>query len=264
MSHPGNGFTDPLNKDMDYAASLNSVGHEFRANGTVELPIGPNKILMGNSTGFVARLVENWQTSFIYTLPQGALRSIVANNMLYANGRPDIVGPWDNPKGEVSWESGNSGNYFGSPSPYATFVDPQCTNRVGATDSMGTNLQTSCTLRGMGEVVPAGTPGSILGVNGASLLPLLQQPLPGRQGNLGANTMHTVSRWTLDASISKRFRLTESKSLQLRVDTTNIMNHPTPGDPSGLALGNSFADTFGQITSKSGNRTFQGQLRFSF
>jgi len=264
MSHPGSGFTDPLNRNLDYAASLNSVGQEFRSNGTIELPIGPNKLVMGNSSGLVARLVENWQASFIYTLPEGALRSVVANSMLYANGRPDVVGPWDNPKGNVSWEGGPSGNYFGSPSPYATYVDPQCTNNVGGPDAMGTNLQTSCTLRGLGEIVPAGTPGSIVGVNGASLLPLLQQAMPGHQGTLGANTMHTVSRYTLDASISKRFRLTESKALQIRVDTTNIMNHPTPGDPAGLANANSFSDSFGQITTKTGSRTFQGQARFTF
>ena len=88
MSHPGSGFTDPVNRNLDYAASPNSVGQEFRSNGTIELPIGPNKLVMGNSSGFVARMVENWQASFIYTLPEGALRSMVANSMLYANGRP--------------------------------------------------------------------------------------------------------------------------------------------------------------------------------
>jgi hypothetical protein len=270
MSHPGSGFTDPLNRNLDYAASLSSVGQEFRSNGTIELPIGPNKLVMGNSSGFVARMVENWQASFIYTLPEGALRSMVANSMLYANGRPDVVGPWKDPQGTVSWNGTPSGNYFGSPNPYATYVDPQCTNNVGGPDAMGTNLQTSCTLRGLGEIVPAGTTGSIVGVNGASVLPLLQQALPGHQGTLGANTMHTVSHWTLDASISKRFRLTESKAIQIRVDTTNIMNHPTPSDPTGLANQNSFSDSFGQITAKCGlstscaGRTFQGQARFTF
>ena len=78
-------------------------------------------------------------------------------------------------------------------------------------------------------------------------------------------TMRTVSRWTLDASISKSFRLTESKALQIRVDTTNILNHPLPGDPSGLSTtGSSLVDTFGQVTSKTVSRTFQGQARFSF
>jgi hypothetical protein len=272
MALPGSGYTDPLNRQMDYGASLSSVGQEFRSNGTFELPIGPNKLVMGNSSGWVARIVENWQASFIYTLPQGALRSMLGTgNMLYANGRPDVVGPWDNPQGSVDW-NGVSGSYFGSTSPYATYVDPQCANNVAATDELGTNLQTSCTLRGFGKIVPAGTPGAVVNTAGVSVLPLLQNPLPGHQGTLGTLTMHTVSHWTLDASISKRFRITESKAFQIRVDTTNIMNHPTPSDPTGLSqVGSSLSDSFGQITAKCGlntttcaGRTFQGQARFTF
>jgi hypothetical protein len=271
MALPGSGYTDPLNRQLDYGASLSSVGQEFRSNGTFELPIGPNKLVMGNSSGFVARMVENWQASFIYTLPQGSLRSMLGSgNMLYANGRPDVVGPWDNPQGSVSW-NGTSGSYFGGTSPYASYTDPQCTNNVAATDELGTNLQTNCTLRGLGKIVPAGTPGAIVNTAGVSVLPLLQNPLPGKQGTLGTLTMHTVSHWTLDASISKRFRITESKAIQIRVDTTNIMNHPTPSDPTGLSqVGSSLSDSFGQITAKCGlsttcaGRTFQGQARFTF
>jgi hypothetical protein len=55
----------------------------------------------------------------------------------------------------------------------------------------------------------------------------------------------------------------ESISAQLRIDATNILNHPTPTEPQGLT-GNSFTDNFGLITSKTGNRTFQGKLRVTF
>jgi hypothetical protein len=276
MSHPGSGFTDPLNPQFDYGVSGNSVGQEFRSNGTFELPMGPNKILFGNSSGWIARAIEHWQTSFIYTLPTGALTSMVTNNMLYANGRPDVVGPWDNPRGDVSWQ-GVNGSYFGSPTPYISFADPQCASRVGATDANGFSLQANCTLTGLAQIVPAGTPGSIVS-NGQTVLPLLQNPLPGKRGTLSSNTMHTVSHWTLDANVSKSFRISESKALQLRIDTTNIMNHPTPSNPTGVgSAGNSLVDNFGQITAKCGlnpsnsfgtcygsNRTFQGQLRFTF
>ena len=40
-------------------------------NGTIELPIGPNKLLFGNTTGWVARLLERWQTSFIFNGASG-------------------------------------------------------------------------------------------------------------------------------------------------------------------------------------------------
>jgi hypothetical protein len=275
MIQPGNGFTDPLNPHLDYGVSNTSVGQEFRSNGTFELPIGPNKLLFGNSSGWVARALERWQTSFIYTLPTGSLTSLVGTgNMLYANPRPDVVGPWDNPRGDVTWQ-GNTGSYFGSPSPYASFKDPQCTDGTVATtpDANGFTLSpasgaTSCTLTGLGQIVPAGTPGSVLTPGGQSVIPVLQNPRPGHKGNLSSNTMHVPSHWTLDANVSKQFRITESKSFQIRIDTINVMNHPTPGSPTGLG-NNSLTDNFGQITAKNATagwtgRTFQGQLRFTF
>ena len=134
MALPGNGFTDPLNPQLDYGVSNTSVGQEFRSNGTFELPIGPNKLLFGNSSGWVARAIEKWQTSFIYTLPTGSLTSLVGSgNMLYANPRPDVVGPWDNPRGDVTWQ-GNTGSYFGSPSPYV-FQGSSVHQRSGRYDS---------------------------------------------------------------------------------------------------------------------------------
>jgi hypothetical protein len=47
-------------------------------------------------------------------------------------------------------------------------------------------------------------------------------------------------------------------NLQIRIDATNVLNHPTPGIPSFAA------NTFGQITTKTGERSLQGQLRVVF
>jgi hypothetical protein len=274
MQLSGSGFTDPLNRHLDYGASANDIGKEFRANGTFELPVGPNKVLMGNSSGWLARVVEKWQTGIIVTLPQGAVRTFVGPNTLYANGRPNIVGPWKTPVGEVTYpEIGNSGYYTGNPTPYATYTDPQCATGspvVAGVDKNNFNLvaPANCTLVGFGKIVPAGTPGAVLqsatAVTPVWVLPLLENPLPGQQGNLGKNTMHTVSRTRFDANISKNFRITESKSLQFRVDATNIMNHPTPGDPIGFANTASASNNFGRIDTKTGSRIIQGQLRFNF
>jgi hypothetical protein len=52
--------------------------------------------------------------------------------------------------------------------------------------------------------------------------------------------------------------LTESKSLSVRIDARNVLNHPTPGIPS-FSI-----DTLGDIGTKSGSRTFQAQARLSF
>jgi len=258
MTQPGNGFTDPLRPELDYSESIQSVGSDFRANGTVELPVGPDKLFFGNTSGWVARLIERWQMGFIYNWSSGAPRSFLTGfNMLYANGRPNIVGPWTNPKGSVEWD-GQNGSYFRE--DYDTYVDPQC---AGVTTR--DNLQTNCTLRGLALVVPEGTPGSIPLSAGKFGIPLLENPAPGQQGNLGATTLSTFGRWTMDASISKAFQIDESKSVQLRIDAKNIFNHPTPTDPTGLAnQGSSFNDNFGQITNKTGSREFQARLRVNF
>src|SRR5205814_2025388 len=107
--------------------------------------------------------------------------------------------------------------------------------------------------------------GAIAVSNNRFGIPLLENPLPGHQGDLGSATMRTFPRWRFDGNLSKTFRIGESKTAQLRFDATNIFNHPLPADPTGVANGgNSFSDNFGQITTKTGSRTFQGKLRFTF
>ena len=260
MVQPGNGFTDPLSPTLDYGKSANSVGHDFRTNGTLELPIGPNKLLFANSTGWVARVLERWQLGFIYNISSGAPRNfLTGNNMLYANARPNIVGPWNNPKGDVKWD-GQNGSFFRD--TYTTYTDPQC---AGVTTADG--LQANCSLKGLAIVTPSTTPGAVLlnSATGTYGIPLLENPKPGTQGNLGSTTMATFPRWRLDGNLSKTFQIRESVSAQLRVDATNIFNHPTPADPVGLTnAGSSFQDNFGQITTKTGNRTFQAKLRITF
>ena len=61
-------------------------------------------------------------------------------------------------------------------------------------------------------------------------------------------------------NLQKSVRIQESRKLTLRMDARNILNHPTAGNPNL----NMNSGTFGQITTKTGNRTVQGQLRFDF
>jgi hypothetical protein len=68
MVQPGNGFTDPLHPELDYGKPQNSVGSDFRTNGTFELPMGPTSFCSLNSSGWVARALERWQMGFIYNI----------------------------------------------------------------------------------------------------------------------------------------------------------------------------------------------------
>jgi hypothetical protein len=135
-------------------------------------------------------------------------------------------------------------------------------------------------LNALAMVVAPGTPdsGTVASFYGTSTPPasvaadtrtvqiVLQHPQPGQRGNLGNNEIQGLGFYRFDANLGKTFRITESKSLQVRFDALNVLNHPQPGNPNLSLDPNVFGVTapFGQITGKTGTRTMQGQLRFSF
>jgi hypothetical protein len=257
MELPGTGWTDPLDRDADYRLASNHRGHEFRMNGTFELPMGPNKLVLGNSSGVLARVIEHWRVSWTANVFSGAPATISAQSMLYGNGTPDVVGPWNVNGGQVHWGEniggqGLGGTYFGPVGTYKVVTDPQCApgGILDTTDKMGFNIRTGVT---------NGCP--LTAIADSSNRIVLQNPAPGKRGTLGQQTIIGPGSWTMDGSMSKQFRITESKQVQLRFDATNLMNHPQPNNPQ-YSINNS---AFGTIASKGNQtRTFQGQLRFLF
>jgi hypothetical protein len=275
----GFGYTNPADRRADYGYQGGHRAFDFRSNGTFELPIGPNKLLLGNSSGWLARIVERWQTSIILQLTSGSRASISAQSMLYAGGVPDInpdgaafFGPFPR-KGQVHWDNNQTaGNYFSDNGDAFVLVpDPQCL-------TLHSSLQTACTnsLNALARELPdgvTGVPGQITLPNGKPGLIFLQNPLPGTRGNLGRGTIENPGLWFVDASASKAFRIDETKTVQIRVDATNVFNHPTPNSPT---LDINSDNPFGNITSKgttagifgtpspAANRTFQASLRFNF
>jgi hypothetical protein len=96
---------------------------------------------------------------------------------------------------------------------------------------------------------------------------VLQNPQPGQRGSLGRNVIKGPALWRFDANLEKAFNITETKTLRLRADAFNVLNHPQPGAPNlsiNPNLQNGAAIPFGQITQKTGGRTIQAQLRFQF
>src|SRR5678815_3837107 len=145
MRIPTSGYTDPLMRNLDRVKGTEQA-HTYRMNGTFELPIGPNKLLFANSSGWVARLIENWQTSFILNLATGTPNSIFgAGTMRYGNARYVATEHWKTPKGHVEWNGPNgTGTYFGVSAPgvigsYVAVPDPQCADasQVAQIDSRG-------------------------------------------------------------------------------------------------------------------------------
>jgi hypothetical protein len=230
------GYRDPMNAFADYTLEGNHRTHSFRSYGTFELPFGPSRWLGGNSSGWVARVIEGWQLGGIFSMTSGAPMTVGAGTTLYATGSPDIVGSFPR-KGEVVWDNGATfGNFFGQ--QYQRVTDPQCRN-------LASTLTQWCTNNALADA------------NGTVVL---QHPEPGRFSTLGLNTIEGPGSWDLDMNVQKSVRIHESRKLTFRMDARNIFNHPTPGNPN-LNIN---SGTFGQITTKTGNRTVQGQLRFDF
>src|SRR5206468_7040050 len=217
--------------------------HNVRANGTIELPIGPNKRLFAGASGWMARLVEHWQTSFILNMGTGTPVSVGgAGTMRYGNPRYDVTPYWQLPEGHAAWNGpgGNTGTYFGD--KFVTQRDPQCLD----TSVVAASLTGFCTLNSLAMKVPANTPGAVPLSDGSSVVNVLVNPKPGEIGTLGGRTLDSLGIWFLDGNVQKSFRLTESKMISIRVDATNILNHPQLSAPN-FTVG---ATPFGQISSK--------------
>jgi hypothetical protein len=268
---------------QDYAESSDSLKHAIRLNGVLPLPFGPGQPLLKSSSGWVARLVGGWQLGIIYNAQSGQPFSIIAGDTLYgfsgtdgnaggcnafsgtlgvsgancASGLsyPDIVSPlWTDISGKAKKDGpGGTTTYFGYPAPFEYIRDPQCDNAVGrsamtdASSAFGLSGTSQCSLRALVLKVAPGTPGAFYSseVDGGAtpVLIMLQNPMPGKRGSLGAQTMRQPSRFYLDANLVKTFMFYERRGFQIRIDATNVLNHPTAPDQYFSLIG---ASTFAE------------------
>jgi hypothetical protein len=198
--------------------------------------------------------------SWIYTMQSGTPATITGDvNYLWGGNMVNQVRPFDMKSGYVSWKPGaNAGSYF-SQAGYTTVADPQCSNTALVTNA--DNLNSNCTLR---AIVTADRQSDYIFVNA----------IPGQRPNLGRNTLNSPLQWSADGALSKSVRIAEGKSVQVRIDATNLFNHAQP--VYGMALGSSWLNygnynasisqdvPFGYINGKQGSRKFQAKIRFDF
>src|SRR5205823_5897509 len=102
---------------------------------------------------------------------------------------------------------------------------------------------------------------------------ILQNAAPGRRGTLGQSWLTGPGTFRLDMSASKTLKITESKTLQFRLDAKNLLNHPLLGSPdlniNSATFGQflptvSPAGSVGGVQNVTGARQFQAQLRVTF
>ncbi len=249
-------YTNPVERNKDYQLSPGNAAHDFKGYGTFELPFGPGKLLMGSSHGVLAHIIEGWQASGVVNLSSGSPANIsttyvnsssglpvTSQTGLYGNAVPDIVGNFPR-DGKVKWQSvsnpadHNFGSYFGS---FTRTKDPQCA-------AVAAQLAGFCTLQAIAD-----SNGNIV----------LQNPQPGKRGSLGLASLTLPGNWAFDAALSKSIRIDESRSLLIRLASTDVLNHPTPSAP--FLNTNGSTAPFGSIQDKGGQRRFfKASVRLQF
>ncbi len=177
FSLPGSGYMDPNHRNLNYAVQgLNA--HSLRTNATVELPVGPNKLVMGNSSGFVARLVERWQTSVIFNASSPVYSTLnPGQSHFYAVSGYEVASTnWALPTSKFKWNEGtNTGTIYGD--GYISVTDPSCYDpsivtmgdkmgtvlgRIDANPTTGAAAVGACTISALAARNPDGTAGEVL------------------------------------------------------------------------------------------------------
>jgi hypothetical protein len=234
------GYQIPWDRSADYRLDTNGRQHTFRSYGTYNLPIGPNQMLLGGSTGWMARVVEGWQLSWIYNLTSGLPLNLQSSTMLFSQDFPIQVAPFDL-DGDVTWTEGDSaGAYFGE--GWELVPDPQCA-------LVAASIQNLCDRNALADA-----DGNLI----------FRTPSPGERGTF-VDQLWGPGRWDLDMAVSKRFQLNESMQMEVRMDATNIFNHPSPAQGNSALPSRSIQNgNFGQFNGKTGSRIFQLRARLDF
>jgi hypothetical protein len=218
-----------------------NIPHVVRTSGTYTLPIGPGKLLLGNSKGWIARLTERWQVGNIVNLFSGPPISIFSGRASYnsfnaASTPATAVAAFDNGLGEVR-RIGNGVIYFQG---LRQTADPSVARMTNLN-----SIQSSSTL---------------LGLTDASGRLLMVNATPGSPGTMGVGYFQGPGAIRFDLNIVKRVRLTERFSMEFRADALGALNTPNFGDPNG----DMNSVNFGRITSASDSRVLVVSSRLNW
>lgn len=206
-------------------------------------------------------ITDVFKANFSYSLPMGAGHKFSGNELVNK-----IIGAW-NMAGLFTLQSGTP---FSILSGRATLNrSSRSTNNTADTSLNLGQLQNLFQLRMTGSG-PYYVAGSAIGSDGRAVAPdgnapftgqVFTEPAAGTIGTMQKALLNGPGVWDFDFKIAKDIRITESKSVELRMDSTNFFNHTTwyVGDQTLTST------TFGKITSQYyGNRLIQFALYFKF
>jgi hypothetical protein len=87
-------------------------------------------------------------------------------------------------------------------------------------------------------------------------------PAPGSIGNTGRNFFLAPNYFQWDASLAKKFKITERVSFDLRVDARNVLNNPSFDNPTAVITSTIFGRINDSVTNNARRIQLSGKLSF--
>jgi len=236
-------FNYTYSKSIDLSSDASRITAEGGLNGQIINPWNPNSLRSVSDFDLTHQINANW----IWELPLGNGRWIGKDSHGIVNG---LIGGWQL-AGLARWTSGfpigvTNGAQWPTnwqQSGFATKTGPVTTQTVVKNPDGSVNI--------FGNAAAA-----------AAALSAFSPDLPGQVGN--RNNLRGDGFAGLDAGLSKRWKITEGKSLQFRWEVFNVLNL-TRFDVQSLSLSLTNNSTFGNYTGLLTNpRSMQFMLRFEF
>jgi hypothetical protein len=235
-------YLNPRNRSLNKQLLGYDRRWDVRSNGIWQLPFGPGQKLLGNAPAVISRVVEKWQFGAIFSVSAGGPLTITApvSTFTEATGNtPVIVGDFPKSMGHVTRVS-NGVVYFDG---LGQIPDPAI-NGVTTLQSLQGQFSNKAITDSSGRI-------------------LLQNPQPGQLGTMGLKWIQGPGNLSLDMNLTKRVKLTETKEFELRIDASNVLNHPNFGAPVAANLSIN-STSFGRITTATGARSFVINSRLNF
>jgi hypothetical protein len=91
---------------------------------------------------------------------------------------------------------------------------------------------------------------------------LFTAPAPGSIGNTGRNFFLAPHYFQWDSSLSKRFRLSERMSFDLRFDARNVLNSPSFDNPTAVITSSIFGRINDSVTNNARRIQVSGKINF--
>ncbi len=239
---------DNANPGLEYSRADFDQTHAFHFNGIYELPFGNGKRFL-NQSGVVDKIFGGFQLSAIAHIGSGLPITLVdPRGTLNRSARSTRQTPNTNlTKDQIRHLFGHF-SYAGR----LYYINP---NVLKITINSATGAQTSLATSGPGQTP---FPGQVF----------FNVPA-GQTGNMERAFINGPKQFTMDASLVKKIRFTETKLVELRMEAFNLTNHNTYLLPLQIDINST---TFGQLTTARSQqslgfdspRRMQFAVRFEF